>query len=187
DVAGEALPMHVDLALDLTPAERAMHTHAKRTLPTAVWAHAEVAPRRLIAAARERGDLLSAIGSGTVAALVREADVGWGGDPSVNARRLPDVAHGWALGARAGMHYRRLFVNGPQWAGRFFGEALGMIEAGAPADLVMVDYRPATEFSARTLSEHLWAGLLRAPVSSLMLSGEVVMDNAMLLTILDHQ
>jgi len=187
DVAGERLPMHVDLALDLTPAERAHTKHAGRALPPAVWAHAEVAPRGLIAAARERGDLLSAIGSGSAAALVREADVGWGSDASVNAPPLPDVAHGWALGPRAEMHYRRLFVNGPAWASRFFGEALGSIEAGAPADLVMVDYRPATEFSARTLPEHLWAGLLRAPVSSVMVAGEVVMDNGVIVTVDEHE
>jgi len=114
---------------------------------------------------------------------VREADVGWGSDASVNAPPLPDITHGWTLGARAEAHYRRLFVNGPAWAGHFFGEALGTLTPGAPADLVLVDYRPATEFSVRTLPEHLWAGLLRAPVSGVMVSGEIVMDNGVLVTL----
>jgi cytosine/adenosine deaminase-related metal-dependent hydrolase len=184
DIAGDSLPMHVDLALDLTPAERGRVRTVKREgVPPAVWAHAEIAPRELVHAARERGDLLSAIGFGSVAALVREADVAWGSDASVNAPPLPDISHGWTLGARADSHYRRLFVNGPQWAGRFFGEELGTIAPGAPADLVLVDYRPATEFSARTLPEHLWAGLLRAPVGSVMVGGEIVMDNGVLVTL----
>jgi hypothetical protein len=184
DIAGDGLPVHVDLALDLTPAERGRVRTVKREgIPTAVWAHAEIAPRELVQAARERGDLLSAVGFGAVAALVREAEVGWGSDTSVNAPPLPDISHGWALGARADSHYRRLFVNGPRWAGRFFGKELGTIAPGAPADLVLVDYRPATEFSARTLPEHLWAGLLRAPVGSVMVGGEIVMDNGVLVTL----
>ena len=181
---GEGVPVHVDLALDLTPAERGRARRAPRaeSMPATVWAHAEVAPRDLVQSARERGDLLTAIGFGSVAALVREAEVGWGSDASVNAPPLPDQTPGWTLGARADCHYRRLYVNGPRWAGRFFGERLGAIAPGAPADLVLVDYRPATEFSSRTLMEHLWAGLLRAPVSSVMVAGEVVMDNGVLVT-----
>jgi hypothetical protein len=176
--------VHVDLALDLTPADRGRVQAPKPDrLPSAVWAHAEVAPRELVIAARERGDLLTAVGFGSVAALVRDADIAWGSDASVNAPPVPDITHGWSLGARAEAHYRRLFVTGPEWGGRFFGEGLGRITPGAPADLVMVDYRASTEFSARTLSEHLWAGLLRAPVSSVMVAGEIVMDNGVLVTL----
>ena len=57
-----------------------------------------------------------------------------------------------------------------------------MIEPGAPADLVLVDYRAATEFSSRTLIEHLWSGLLRAPISGVMVAGEPVVDNGVLVT-----
>ncbi len=184
DVAGGDLPMHVDLALDLTPAERSGRLGSTgESMPTALWAHAEVAPRGLVSAARERGDLLSAVGFGSVAALVREAEVGWGSDASVNAPPLPDILHGWALGARSDAHYHRLFVNGPRWASRFFGVGLGTITPGAPADLILVDYRPSTEFTARTLPEHIWAGLLRAPVSSVLVAGEIVMDNGILVTV----
>jgi len=73
-------------------------------------------------------------------------------------------------------------VNGPRWARRFFGEGLGTIACGAPADLVLVDYRAATEFSSRTLMEHLSAGLLRAPISGVMVAGEPVVDNGVLVT-----
>jgi hypothetical protein len=126
---------------------------------------------------------LSATGSGSTAALVRDAEVAWGSDASVNAPPLGDTAGGWATGGRAQLHYRRLFVNGPRWAATHFGAGLGTIAPGAPADLLLVDYRPATEFSSRTLVDHLWSGLLRAPISGVMVAGEPVMDNGVLLTV----
>ena len=181
--SGGKLAVHVELGLDLTPGDRWQNARTWHESGTpALWAHAEAAPRGLLGLAQERGDALSAVGWGAAANLVREAEVAWGSDSSVNAPPLSDGAAGWATGARARLHYRRLFVNGPRWASRFFGEGLGMIEPGAPADLVLVDYRAATEFSSRTLIEHLWSGLLRAPISGVMVAGEPVVDNGVLVT-----
>lgn len=182
ETAGPDVPVHVDLALDLTPAEK---WSAANALPAsaqpALWAHAERAPRGLLGAVRDRGDALTSVGVGSVAALVREADVAWGSDDSANAPPIPDAA---VIAPSLGdVHYQRLFVNGARWAARHFGEELGVIAPGAPADLVLVDYRPATEFSTRTLRAHLWAGLLRAPVAGVMVSGHVVMDNGTLVTV----
>ncbi|HEY2953978.1 MAG TPA: amidohydrolase family protein [Candidatus Eisenbacteria bacterium] len=175
------LAVHVELGLDLTPGERWRGGRQWReSRPPALWAHAEAAPRGLLGTARERGDALCAMGA--VAALVREAEIAWGSDASVNAPPLADAAGGWATGERARLHYRRLFVNGPRWAARHFGEGLGTIEPGAPADLVLVDYRPATEFSTRTLFDHLGSGLLRAPIACVMVAGEPVVDNGVLVT-----
>jgi cytosine/adenosine deaminase-related metal-dependent hydrolase len=180
EAAGDRLAVHVDLALDATPGERWRAPAAWRdgALPT-MWAHAEAAPRDLVGEARERGDALSAVGVGAVAALVREADVGWGSDAGVNAPPVPDATFGWP-GARAELHYHRLFVHGAAFAARHFGEGLGRIAPGSPADLLLVDYRPATELSTRTLYEHLWAGLLRAPVRVAMVAGQVVMEDGAL-------
>jgi cytosine/adenosine deaminase-related metal-dependent hydrolase len=183
-VAGGLLGVHVDLDLDLTPAERWRPRGGwpEPTLPT-LWAHAESAPRGLLGEARERGDALTAVGAGSVAALVREGEVAWGSDAGVNAPPLPDPMHGWGIGAPAEAHYQRLFVNGARWAGRHFGEGLGVIAPGSPADLLLVDYRPATEFSQRTFLDHLWSGMLRAPVSGAMVGGEIVMDNGTLVNL----
>lgn len=182
EAAADRLAVHVDLALDLTPAERWKSSRAWRSGgPPALWAHAESAPKGLLAAVQERGDSLSATGSGSAAALVREAEVAWGSDASVNAPPLGDSA--WSLGARAGLHYRQLFVNGARWAAAHFGEGIGTITPGAPADLLLVDYRPSTEFSSRTIVEHLFSGLLRAPISGVMASGEIVMDNGQIVGI----
>lgn len=182
EAAGERVAVHVDLGLDITPAERWRSSrHWRDGGPPALWAHAEAAPRGLIGAAQDRGDALSAIGGGSVAALVREADVAWGSDDSVNAPPIGE--HSWSNGSRADMHYRRLFVNGAQWAERHFGEGIGTLAAGAPADLLLVDYRPSTEFSSRTLLDHLASGLLRAPVSGVMVSGEILMDNGQMISL----
>ncbi len=180
-VAGDRQAVHVDLALDLTPAER---WHARGAWPTGaqptLWAHAETAPRGLLAEARDRGDHLSAVGAGAVTALLRDTEMAWGSDAGVNAPPLPDSQQAWSFRASAEAHYQRLFVSGARWAERHFGEGLGAITTGAPADLILIDYRPATPFSQRTLHEHLWSGLLRAPVAGVMVAGEVVMDNGTL-------
>ena len=184
DVAGGRLGVHVDLALDLTPAER-WRSHGgwrAQSIPT-LWAHAESAPRRLLGELRERGDALTAVGAGAVAALVREGEVAWGTDAGVNAPPLPDPIHRLAFGASAEAHYQRLFVNGARWAGWHFGEGLGVIAAGSPADLLLLDYQPATEFSERTFLDHLWSGMLRAPVSGAMVGGDIVLDNGTLVNV----
>jgi hypothetical protein len=148
----------------------------------ALWAHAESAPRGLLNTARDRGDVLTAVGLGSTAALVREVDLAWGSDAGVNAPPIPEVPQGWTP-THLDAHYQRLFVSGAQWAARHFGHGLGEIVPGAPADLLLVDYRPSTEFSARTLFEHLWSGLLRAPVSGVMVAGEVIMDNGVIVSV----
>jgi cytosine/adenosine deaminase-related metal-dependent hydrolase len=184
EVADERLAVHVDLALDLTPAER-WRARAPRPegAPATLWAHAETAPRGLLGDARERGDALCAVGAGSVAALMREAEVGWGSDAGVNAPPVPDAGAAWATRAGANAHYQRLFVHGARWAAEHFGEGLGEIRPGAPADLILVDYFPATELTTRTLVEHLWSGLLRAPVAGAMVAGEVIMDGGQIVAV----
>lgn len=175
------LAVHVDLALDLTPAERWTKAEVlPETALPALWAHAERAPRGLVGAVRDRGDSLCATGSGSAAALVRETEVAWGSDDGANAPPVPDGPY---IPGMADAHYRRLFLAGSRWATDHFGEELGRISPGAPADLILVDYRPATEFSTRTLGAHLWAGLLRAPVAGVMVAGNVVMDNGVLVSL----
>ena len=181
EAAGDRYALHVDLALDLTPAER---WNKSQVLPVdalpAMWAHAERAPRELLGAVRDRGDLLSASGGNTNAALMRDSDLAWGSDDGANSPPLPEGAFTPRM---AEAHYQRLFVHGARWAAEHFGEELGVLASGAPADLVMLDYRPATELSNRTFSHHLWTGLLRASVSGVMVAGHVVMDNGVLVTV----
>src|SRR5262249_4235660 len=131
EAAGGRHALHVDLALDLTPAER--WTRAE-VLPAdalpALWAHAERAPRGLLGALRDRGDALSASGATTAAALMRETDLAWGSDDGAN---VPPLLDGVPAPSMAEAHYRRLFVHGARWAADHFGEELGVLAPGAPA------------------------------------------------------
>jgi len=178
DIAGEAHAVHVELALDTTPAERWAGGIWPPGASPALWAHADRAPRGLVGALQGRGDALTATGAGALSALPRETELGWGSDAGANAPPVPDALHGWNADRRAiESHYLRLFVNGARWAAPHFGQGLGTIAPGAPADLMLVDYRPATEFTPETVLDHLWAGMLRAPVSGTMVSGEILLDN----------
>jgi 5-methylthioadenosine/S-adenosylhomocysteine deaminase len=184
EAAGEQHAVHVDLDLDATPAERwSVPARWPASASRGLWAHAERAPRALLGAVRERGDVLAAI-AGSSGALAREPEIGWGSDAGANAP--PAAGAGPGAGdletALTPVQYRRLFVVGPRWAAPHFGTGLGVIAPGAPADLVLRDYRPCTELSALTLPAHLAAGLLRAPVSGAMVAGEIVMDNGVLVT-----
>ena len=189
DAAGATLPVHVDLGLDTTPAERWRGGASwPAGTPAALWAHADRAPRALVAAARERGDALSATGNGSLTALARETALAWGSDAGLNAPPLPESGPAWALERElAELHYRRVFVSGARWASHRFGERLGVIEPGAPADLVLVDYRAATPLDAAALPAHLAAGLLRAPVCGVMVAGEIVLDQGVLVTIDENE
>lgn len=180
--AGEAMPVQVELAMDATPGERwSGGLSALGASTHTLWTHAEAAPRQLLGEAHERGDALSAVGASSTA-LGREMEMAWGSDSGVNAPpRSEDRAWGGAVSDES--HYRRLMLAGPRWASRSFGERLGEIAPGAPADLLMVDYQPATELSPRTLHAHLASGLLRAPVSGAMVAGEIVMDHGVLVTV----
>ena len=182
EAAGDELAVHVDLGLDLAPHDRWRGRRRWREGgQPALWAHAETAPRDLVGRAQERGDALSSVGHGAGVALMREADVAWGSDASTNAPPFGDCGAPFTM--RSEQNYRRLFVNGPRWAARHFGEGLGTIAPGAPADALLVDYRPSTEFTSRTLTDHLWSGLLRAPISGVMVAGDIVMDGGQLLTV----
>ncbi|MFI5371701.1 MAG: amidohydrolase family protein [Candidatus Eisenbacteria bacterium] len=191
EAAADRIAVHVDLVLDATPAERWVPSSRWPETPHPVlWAHAERAPRALVAALDHRGDAFTVTGTGAGGALAREVRLGWGSDTGVHAPPVfdgpppsPAAAERGTHGGTAALHYQRLFVNSHHWAARHFGEALGRIEPGAPADLALVDYRPATEFSDRTFLAHLVSGLMRAPVSGLMVSGEIVMEDGHLTTV----
>lgn len=181
--AGGRLPVHAALELDATPAERwVTRSRWPARQPPTQWAHAERAPRGFLGEIRGRGHALSATGADSVAVLLREAEVSWGSDGAVNAPPVPDPRRSPGA-AEAEAHYRRLFVNGPRWAEAAFGAALGRLEPGAHADLLLVDYLPATELDRRTLPAHLWSGMLRASVSGVMVAGDVVMDDGRPVTV----
>jgi cytosine/adenosine deaminase-related metal-dependent hydrolase len=169
--AAQAAGVHVELAMAGRPMAEDAAVWFGNPVP-ALWAHAETAPVSLIGLAKERGDTLSS--SGRAGALAPGRGAAWGSDTGVNAPPSPETPPDGPEAERG--FYERVLLHGALLGERYFGERFGRIEAGAPADLVLVDYVPATELSARTLGAHLAAGLLRAPVTGAIVAGEVVMD-----------
>jgi cytosine/adenosine deaminase-related metal-dependent hydrolase len=69
-------------------------------------------------------------------------------------------------------------AEGARFVGRAFGERrLGKIESGAPADLVVLDYRSPTALTADNLAGHLLFGVDRSHVRSTIVAGRFVLRN----------
>jgi len=65
----------------------------------------------------------------------------------------------------------QLLAGGHRLAAALFGLPFGKLDAGAPADLVVLDYRPPTEVHGDNLAGHLLFGIDRSHVRSVMVAG----------------
>jgi hypothetical protein len=172
--ADPGLPMHVELAED-GDARGAWSASAESERPS-LWAHAE----RAGAGLRLRDPRALAV-EAPGARLAIDHPVAWGSDSGPNA---PPVFEPSIVGAESiRRHYERVFVSGARWAARVFDEGLGVIEPGAPADLVLLDYRPPTELDHDSFGVHLAACIGRAGVSGVMVAGEIVMDHGVMIAV----
>jgi putative selenium metabolism protein SsnA len=91
----------------------------------------------------------------------------------------PAVGPGWVLAAVAGS---------ARFAGACFGEPLlGTIEAGAPADLVVLDHDPPTPLRADNLGGHWVFGFTSRLVRDVLVGGEVVVRDRMLARADEHE
>jgi cytosine/adenosine deaminase-related metal-dependent hydrolase len=69
-------------------------------------------------------------------------------------------------------------------AGGFFPQApLGVIAPGALADLILVDYHPATPLTAGNLPWHIVFGFHESRVTTTIAAGKVLMRDRVLLTL----
>lgn len=65
--------------------------------------------------------------------------------------------------------------NNAALASHFFRDRIGMIEIGAKADLILVDYQPFTEMHAGNLPWHILFGFRDSMVTMTMVDGKVLM------------
>lgn len=79
--------------------------------------------------------------------------------------------------------YVLLLRNNPAIAGRLFDTRLGVLEAGAAADIIVVDYAPPTPLRAENLTAHLHFGVSGPLVRDSMIAGKFVMRERRLLTV----
>jgi putative selenium metabolism protein SsnA len=68
-----------------------------------------------------------------------------------------------------------IFDNNRQIAALFFQQPLGVIRPGAAADLILLEYYPATPLRSDTFWGHLLFGLAGARVQTTMVGGKVLM------------
>ncbi len=99
-----------------------------------------------------QGNILSEVKEGT---LIRSSHLK-GGEPGVDYLQL-------------------VFSNNPRIASRMFGETIGEIRIGAPADLVFYDYHPRTELHAGNWKGHVLFGF--GTPSDVMTAGEFRIRN----------
>ena len=92
--------------------------------------------------------------------------------------RMRDTGRRDALAAAFAM-----LVGGHRLAAELFGLRLGLLDAGAPADLVVLDYRPPTPLTAANLAGHVLFGIDRSHVCSTMVAGRFVLRDRRLTTV----
>jgi putative selenium metabolism protein SsnA len=79
-----------------------------------------------------------------------------------------------------------LFENNRKIADKYFEKPLGILEAGAYADVIVADYNPPTRMSSDNVNSHMLYGLTGRAVDTTIINGQVVMQNRKL-TFLDEQ
>jgi len=78
--------------------------------------------------------------------------------------------------------FKMLFENNAELVSGLFGVRLGVIEPGAAADIITMDYDPPTPLSAENAKGHLLFGLCGPLCTNAMVNGRFVMRNRTLLT-----
>jgi putative selenium metabolism protein SsnA len=76
-----------------------------------------------------------------------------------------------------------LLAGGHRLARAFFDQPFGSLDPGAPADLVVLDYRPPTPLSPENLAGHLLFGLDRSHVRSTLVAGRFVLRDRRVVTV----
>ncbi len=78
---------------------------------------------------------------------------------------------------------RMLYENNAAIASRIFGRTIGVLEAGAPADIIILDYEPYTPMNQENIDGHIMFGINGAMTDTAMIHGRLVMRNRKLLTV----
>lgn len=74
-----------------------------------------------------------------------------------------------------------LFTNNAKIAAKYFPQQLGVIKAGAAADVIVMDYKPFTPFSADNIDGHMIFGMAGRQCETTMCAGRILMRDRKLL------
>ena len=128
-----------------------------------------------------RSNMNNAVGYAPTGSLMRAAlgTDGIDGDMFAEARAayLQMREAGRADAMEATLHF---VAGGHRLGAALFGLPFGKLDAGGPADLVVLDYDPPTALTADNLAGHLLFGMDRGHVASVVVAGRfVVRDRAL--------
>jgi putative selenium metabolism protein SsnA len=87
----------------------------------------------------------------------------------------PTVGFGQAL--------QMAFINNPKICAKFFRKDLGVLKAGAYADLITLAYRPFTPLGAESVGGHILFGMSGSQVNDTMVNGAWVMRDRDIITV----
>ena len=79
---------------------------------------------------------------------------------------LPGVGWGEAMDM--------LFRNNPAICARYFKKPLGVLKPGAAADVIVMDYKPFTPFSADNIDGHMLFGMMGKNCRTTIINGKVI-------------
>jgi putative selenium metabolism protein SsnA len=156
------------------------------------WEAALLRETRTFVAHQPRSNMNNAVGAAAITPLLRAGmGVCLGNDGFSNdmfaemkvADMLQKLAHGDPRYLGADKVLQMAVVNNRKLAAAFFDKPLGIITAGAYADLILLDYHPTTPLSAANLPWHILFGVSGGHVHSTIAHGEVLMRNRQLLTV----
>ena len=88
---------------------------------------------------------------------------------------LPNVGWGEAT--------TMLFENNAKIAARYFDDPLGVLKPGAAADVIVMDYKPFTPFSADNIDGHILFGMAGRQCETTMCAGKLLMRDRVLVGI----
>jgi putative selenium metabolism protein SsnA len=131
-----------------------------------------------------RSNMNNAVGYAQTAAFKRAAlgTDGLDGDMFAEVRaaylRMRDTGRLDAMEAAVTM-----LAGGHRLAAALFGRSFGKLDAGGPADLVVLDYPAPTPIDSSNVSTHLLFGIDRSHVRSVMIGGQWVVRERQVLTV----
>ena len=73
--------------------------------------------------------------------------------------------------------FQMAFQNNREIAARFFDKTLGMLRAGSPADIIVVNYYPPTPITSENAYFHILFGISGDMVDSTIVGGEILMED----------
>jgi len=82
--------------------------------------------------------------------------------------------------------FQMAFQNNREIAARFFGKTLGILQVGAPADIIVVNYYPPTPITSQNAYFHILFGISGDMVDTTIVGGNILMEDREIST-LDYE